>query len=173
MDSEIRKRSIGRRESKRLREELTGKFPFLAHILSEKCLFELGTAEISGKKVEIIYYLGVPLVVKLEDRDFVTVEAIENFNLQIPRVTVDLGAVPYIARGADVMAPGIVKIDAEAEEGSLVVVDDEKHHSIIAVGKLLLSPSKVENGRRGKAVKVYHHVGDKVWRLLKESRKNL
>ncbi len=172
MGSEIRKRSLGRRESKRLREELTKKFPFLLQILPEKCVFEIGTTKISGREIKITYYQGVPIVVELENKEFVTIEAVESFNLRIPRVTVDLGAIPYIAKGADVMAPGIVKIDAEAQEGNLVAVDDEKHHSIIAVGKLLLPPSKVKSDKRGKAVRVYHHVGDKVWKLLKESRKN-
>ncbi|RLG46075.1 MAG: RNA-binding protein, partial [Thermoproteota archaeon] len=37
----------------------------------------------------------------------------------LPRVVVDLGAVRYIANGADVMGPGVVSVEEGVEEGSL------------------------------------------------------
>jgi len=85
----------------------------------------------------------------------------------LPRVVVDMGAVPHIINGADVMAPGVVRVDGSFEPESLVVVVDERHGKAIAVGSALLSSEDLAKAKRGKVVKNLHYVGDRAWKLMK------
>ena len=55
----------------------------------------------------------------------------------LPSVVVDMGAIPYVCKGADVMAPGIVQVEGEFGKGDLVLVVDEKHGKSLALGESL------------------------------------
>lgn len=84
-------------------------------------------------------------------------------------VTVDMGAVPFVYNGADVMAPGIVDADPGIREGDLVWVRDETHGRPLAVGRALMDGPTMAREEKGKAVETLHHVGDDLWRLPEET----
>jgi len=88
--------------------------------------------------------------------------------VQLKRVTIDMGAVPHVVNGADVMSPGIISADPEIKVGDVVVVVDEKHGKPLAIG-LALKVSAMR-APKGKAIKNIHHVGDEIWRLLEIRR---
>ncbi len=94
-----------------------------------------------------------------------TLNNVDMFNLG--RVTVDMGAVPYVASGADVMGPGVVSVDPGIKQGNIIKVVDERHEKSIAVG-LALTASEDMVAPKGKVVKNIHHVGDKIWPLLEK-----
>jgi len=77
-------------------------------------------------------------------------------------VTVDMGAVKFVANGADIMAPGIVEADPAVKEGDFVWIRDERNKQPLAVGRALVPGSAMVRGK-GKAVKSVHHLGDKLW----------
>lgn len=79
-------------------------------------------------------------------------------------VTVDMGAVKFVAKGADIMSPGIVDVDSGIRRGDLVIVCDEVHKKPIAIGRALVNADGMM-GNRGKAVKSIHYVGDRIWNL--------
>lgn len=79
-------------------------------------------------------------------------------------VTVDMGAVPYVNNGADVMGPGIVEADPALAAGAPVWVRDERHKQPLAVGLALVPGAEMVHGR-GKAVKTHSFVGDRFWNL--------
>ena len=81
----------------------------------------------------------------------------------LPTVIVDMGAIPYICKGADVMAPGIKEMPVNFSEGDLVVVRDIKHRKALAVGKALKSSIQIEASKNGKVIQNLHYVGDKIW----------
>ncbi len=83
-------------------------------------------------------------------------------------VTVDMGAVPFVYNGADVMAPGIVDADAAIRTGDLVWVRDEKNKRPLAVGRAIMDGPTMAREERGKAVETIHHVGDDLWHLGEE-----
>ncbi|MBW2967218.1 DUF1947 domain-containing protein [Candidatus Woesearchaeota archaeon] len=83
----------------------------------------------------------------------------------LKKVVVDMGAVPHIAKGADLMRPGIVGVDAYVEEGDIVAIVDEKNMKPIAVGEALFSKDEMMELEEGKMVRNLHHVGDEVWVL--------
>ncbi len=80
-------------------------------------------------------------------------------------VTVDPGAVRFLANGADVMAPGIVDADPGIREGDVVWVREQVHGKPLSVGRALRPGTEMVRGQ-GKAVEVFHYVGDRLWKLF-------
>jgi len=80
-------------------------------------------------------------------------------------VTVDMGAVPYVTNGADVMRPGITDIDDSVEKGDFVVITEEKHGKPLAIGEALYDSGNIKKMDQGKVILTVHYVGDKMWRL--------
>ncbi len=89
---------------------------------------------------------------------------LEGWGKSLPRVVVDMGAVPYVVNGADVMAPGVVRVEGEFVKGSLVVVVDENHGQPLAVGNSVFSAEIIDrmgkNKEKGRVVISLHHAGD-------------
>jgi PUA domain protein len=81
----------------------------------------------------------------------------------LPAVIVDMGAIPFVCKGADVMAPGITEIKTPFEEGALVVIRDMKHGKALAIGKALRSSTSIITEKKGKVINNLHYVGDKIW----------
>lgn len=81
------------------------------------------------------------------------------------RITVDMGAVPYVVNGADIMRPGIVAIsdDVLADRPALVV--EERHGKPLAVCIARLDAGAMRAETDGKVCKNIHHVGDEIWEL--------
>jgi PUA domain protein len=78
-----------------------------------------------------------------------------------------MGAVPYVCNGADVMAPGIVRVEGEFGKGDLVLVVDEKHGKPLALGLSLNDAENVKKTKQGAVVKNVHFVSDKIWNFAK------
>jgi len=81
----------------------------------------------------------------------------------LPAVIVDMGAIPFVCKGADVMAPGITEIKTPFEEDAIVVIRDVKHGKALAIGKALRSSTSIMMEKKGKVIKNLHYVGDKIW----------
>ncbi|MEM3640979.1 MAG: RNA-binding protein [Candidatus Bathyarchaeia archaeon] len=142
---------------------------------SEKLKFDL--AKLFGAKVgmelieshfgEIILIDGKPALIKIGENIYPTLIFKEAFN-STPKVVVDMGAVPHICNGADVMAPGIVRFEQDFKKGDLVFVVDEKHCKPIALGETLYNADTAKKAKQGVIVKNIHFVGDEVWNFIKE-----
>ncbi len=81
----------------------------------------------------------------------------------LPAVVVDMGAIPFVCKGADVMAPGITDIKTPFEEGTLVVVRDVKYGKALAIGKALRGSAAILAEKKGKVIHNLHYVGDRIW----------
>lgn len=90
------------------------------------------------------------------------IEMLEKF----PHVTVDMGAVKFMCKGANVMRPGI-KNHSEFEKEKIVCVIEESQHKFIAVGKALVSSSDLKNMEKGEIIKNIHYISDKFWEIGK------
>jgi len=116
-------------------------------------------AELNGTQVYLID--GDALLARVGDTLFPTLRC--PCLDELPAVVVDMGAVPYVCNGADVMAPGVVEIRGDFDEGDLVVVRDARHGKALAIGRAL-APSGILRGTEGgKVVENMHYVGDKLW----------
>jgi PUA-domain protein len=80
-------------------------------------------------------------------------------------VVVDMGAVGFIIKGADVMTPGITDVDIAIQKNDFVWVCDEKHRKPLAIGIALISGEEMKNKQPGKAIKTIQYVGDRFWML--------
>ena len=84
-----------------------------------------------------------------------------------PQAVVDEGAIRFLLNGADVMRPGIRKLDDWGAAGKMLVVREEKKGRAIAVGPSLVASSEAQEMTKGGCVRNIHHVGDRYWNLHK------
>ena len=121
-----------------------------------------------GKDATIYFMDDRPLAMELGGRLIPFLTALIDGVIKLPKVVVDMGAVKHIVNGADVMAPGIVRIEGDFAKDDVVVVVDEKHGKPLCIGIALLSKAEIEGMSKGKVIKNLHYVGDKIWSKLKE-----
>jgi PUA domain protein len=113
----------------------------------------------------LILLNGVPVALCIDKMPFFTVRGAIELNPQRHLVTVDMGAVRFIRNGADVMSPGIVDADESITPGDFVVIIDERHKKPLGIGTALITGIEMTHETKGKAVRIVHHVGDKIWHV--------
>ncbi len=154
----IRKRyHLQKKKLKKITEEL-GDYSVL---IPTKAKIEMLEAE----PYPIVLVDGQPQIMLVDDRPFPTLKAALTMEMKSKYVVVDMGAVRFMANGADVMSPGIVDADPDLVEGDVVVVVDETHRKPLAVGISLITGSEMVENDKGKAVKTIHFIGDPIWDL--------
>jgi PUA-domain protein len=116
---------------------------------------------------EILIVDGKPLLARSDEALFPTLAFKEVFPF-LPKIVVDMGAIPYVCKGADVMAPGVVSIEGDFKENDLLLIVDERHGKPLMIGVALFNSQAMKNLKQGKIVKNIHHVGDRFWNALKE-----
>ena len=136
----------------------------LERLLGSKTGVEVNETETA----EIFIFNGRPVLARSNGALFPTLSFEELFSI-IPKIVVDMGAVPYVCKGADVMAPGVVAIKGEFKEKDLLLIVDERHGKPLAVGVALFSSEAMKTVNHGKTVKNLHYVGDKLWNYLRGS----
>ena len=120
---------------------------------------------LESEKYDFILVNGEPYIIMINDKPYPTLKAALNIDLGGKVVVVDMGAVRFMSKGADVMSPGIVDADDEIVEGDIVLIVDETHNKPLAIGiSQITGPEMVEN-TEGKAIKTIHYVGDDIWNL--------
>jgi PUA-domain protein len=110
----------------------------------------------------IILMNGEPILFYHETKLIPALKLLQKQNF-LKKIAVDMGAVPFVIKGADIMRPGIRAIDDDISKDDIVAVVDEKHAKALAVGKALLSTGEMRAASSGKVIKNIHYVGDKVW----------
>jgi PUA domain protein len=125
------------------------------------------TIEAADAKIYLID--GKPLLASFNGKLFPTLFFNEVFSF-LPKIVVDMGAISYICNGADVMAPGVIRIEGQFDVDDFVLVVDERHSKPLAIGFALLNSQMAKQTKHGRIVKNLHHVGDKLWASLKNQR---
>lgn len=159
----VRKRHrLREKEIKTLSEELEGRLGTSA--------FQPGDAVDRAESTEydIIFVNNIAMAIVYQGKTFLTVRGLLKYRPTKAFVTVDMGAVPYVTKGADVMGPGIVDADASVQPGDLVWVRDIKNGVPLAIGEALVSGGQMKEKSPGKAIKSIHFVADKLWKLNEE-----
>ena len=90
------------------------------------------------------------------------IETLEKF----PHVMVDMGAVKFMCKGANVMRPGI-KSHSDFQKDRIVCVIEESQHKFLAVGKALVSSDETDSMEKGEVIKNLHYISDKFWEIGK------
>ena len=86
---------------------------------------------------------------------------------KFPYVIVDMGAIKFVCKGANVMRPGITKF-SNFEKGEIVCVIEESQHKFLAVGKAEMPSKQLDEIKKGEVVKNMHYISDIFWESEKE-----
>ena len=86
---------------------------------------------------------------------------------KFPYVKVDIGAIKFVCKGANVMRPGITKF-SDFESGEIVCVMEESQNKFLAVGKAEMSSKEAEDASNGEVIKNMHYISDDFWESKKE-----
>ncbi|WP_049921578.1 RNA-binding protein [Halopiger djelfimassiliensis] len=105
---------------------------------------------------------GEPQVAYFDEKPFLTVRGANAYDPDRRLVTVDAGAVSFVSDGADVMRPGITEATDDISADDLVVIAEESHGKVLAVGRARVDGSEMA-GDEGKVVDSLHHVGDDLY----------
>ncbi len=114
------------------------------------------------KDENIIMINNEPAFFLSEDKIIPTLKALLKTDL-LKKVKVDMGAVRFVASGADIMRPGIKEIDDAINNGDFVVIVDIMHLKPLSVGQALFSGDEINSMTSGRVIKNLHYVGDKIW----------
>ena len=115
--------------------------------------------EIIETKEGILLKDKLPYLIKLEDSSYIPhlKSIIEN---TFPTIYIDNGAIPFLLKGADMMRPGIEKIEGEFKENEIVAIKNLNYPKIIGIGKALLNSQEMNSQEKGKSIKVLHYIKD-------------
>jgi len=151
----LKKRILSRKQLKRFKEE--------AGSLIRDNVKTVSSAELEDGTIIYLIERDIAFAVK----DSIILPTLNNNMIEdLPSVIVDMGAIPYVCKGADIMSPGIVKIEEEFEKEELIIVRDVNHGKALSIGKALVSSENMVNMPKGKAIKNLHYVGDKIWAAI-------
>ncbi|HDJ66906.1 MAG TPA: RNA-binding protein [Nitrososphaeria archaeon] len=115
-----------------------------------------------------LYRIGELIIGEIDDKLYPVIhERNQDVLNELPAIIVDMGAVPHIVNGADVMRPGVKDFRGEFNEGDLVVIRDERNLKPLAVAIALAGLEECKAMKRGKVAKNIHHVNDKIWKLMR------
>ncbi len=161
--SQKRRYSLKLKEGKLILNKVSERLKFnVETVLGSKANIEAVEADFG----QMILANGKPVFFKMDDQVLPTL-LFKEMSMHMPRIVVDMGAVPYVCKGADVMAPGIRRIEGEFGNGDLVVVVDEKHGKALALGESLCDSQTARATKKGAVVKTLHFVSDKIWNFAK------
>ena len=157
-----KKRALKSSEAKQVLQEFEQKFPgFAAGPHSKQVIEEM---DVENGKLYILD--NKPFAISTASGLF---PSLLNDDLlrTLPSITVDMGAIPHICNGADIMRPGIGVINGEFEKGAVLLVKDIKFGKSIGICIAETSSESMQTMGKGKAAQNVHYVGDGFWKAMK------
>ena len=149
----LKRKVLGRRDVRSLKEEA-------GSLLGSVDTNAVSQATLEDGSTVYIFFKEIILARK---KDILFPTLINSAIDDLPSALVDMGAIPYVCNGADVMAPGIMDIEGEFEKEGLLVIRDVKHRKALGIGAALYSSEEMRGLKKGKAILNLHYVGDKIW----------
>jgi len=158
---------IRKSELKPLKDEILKQYDqnFVDQVFPKKCNVEV----IQTEAGDTLYAINNVLKLFKSKYGYIPVLTILLKNqVNLKTIVVDFGAVRYVANGADVMRPGITKIDPSIRKGDIVKVIEETQNRALAVGKAMFDASEMEAKSSGKVIKNLHTIQDSIWEFEKQ-----
>jgi PUA domain protein len=162
--SSIRRRYIREKEARKLLAEILERVKLDSMVLPRSKL-KIELAHINEEEIFLID--KKPIFARSNGNLFPTLVSSEILS-SLPKVTVNMGALPYICNGADIMAPGIVNYEGTFKKEDIVVVIDETHKKPIAITIAFHAIEKAKQLEHGKILNNIHHIGDELWNAIKQ-----
>lgn len=164
MPNKQRRYSLRTKDAKQVLAEASENLKFdLEELYGEKTNVEIVKSDVGS------FFLvdGKPVMFKTGEKVLPTLHFSE-FVARAPKIVVDMGAVPFVCKGADIMAPGVVRIEGDFGKGDLVLIIDMKHAKALALGESLLDSETAKQTKKGPVARSLHYVSDKIWEKSKE-----
>ena len=159
---------INKTQIKELKEEILPQYDekFLTQIFPKKCKIEL----ILTEDGDTLYAVNNILKLWKSKEGYIPVlTLLLNKQVDLKTVVVDMGAIKFLTLNkADVMRPGITKIDPQIKKGDIIQIVDETHNRALALGKALFDANAMESKTSGKVIKNLHTIKDNVWKFEKQ-----
>ena len=114
------------------------------------------TQLITGKDIKIL---------KIKDEYLPFLSEISTFE-KFPFVQVDMGAVKFMCKGANLMRPGIKKF-SEFSKDDIVCIVEESQNKFMAIGKSEVNSAELSSMDKGEVLKNLHYISDKAWVISK------
>jgi len=86
---------------------------------------------------------------------------------KFPNVVVDMGAIQFVCKGANIMRPGIKEF-SDFKKGDIVCVIEESQQKFLAVGIAKMSSDELKEAKKGEVIKNIHYISDNFWEIGKE-----
>ncbi len=164
----VRRWRLSKRDRKKLLEEVKSLWPDAP--LDEDADIEV----VSDKKegIQELYIVnGKPAFVRIGDKLVPLINYLLEVGTEwIPRIVVDEGAVRPITRGANLLRPGIVRVEGSFARGNIVVILEPLKAIPIAVHEALVSREELESMEKGVVAKRLHYMGDRYWKYARSLR---
>ncbi len=117
--------------------------------------------EIIETKEQILLKNKEPYLIKLDEEYIPHLKSVKEENF--PIIYIDNGAIPFLLKGADMMRPGIEKIEKNFKKDDIVAIKNLNYPKIIGIGKSLISSEELKNQEKGKSIKVLHYLKDQYY----------
>ena len=117
---------INKTQIRELKEEILPQYDekFLTQIFPKKCQIEL----ILTEDGDTLYAVNNILKLwKSKDGYIPVLTLLLNKQVDLKTVVVDMGAIRFVTNGADVMRPGITKIEPTIKKNEIIQIVDETH----------------------------------------------
>ena len=89
----------------------------------------------------------------------------------MPKMQVDKGAIKFVLRGANIMAPGLTSaggaFEMNIEKGDPVQITAEGCEHACAIGLMSISSEELNSKPTGQAIESVHSIGDGLWKVEK------
>ncbi len=164
MPDVLHRQFLREKEAVQLLDESSRRLKLNVRDLTDARKPSLESAE--GPNIRVFYLEGKPFLAATRDGLIPTL-FFDKALFLLPRITVNMGAVPYVCNGADVLAPGIVKVEGAFAVGDLLLVVDERHGKPLAVVSALVDSQAARGMKHGKVARNMHYVGDALWNMLR------
>lgn len=159
-------RHLKDRESKQIINEFVNKFPSSTESLNSVKHLEEEIVEDS-----LVFFAdGKPWIVRVQGRLLPSLK-FDLILVTLPKIVVDMGAVPHVVNGAHVMRPGIRQIEGQFGEDDLVAIYDERYRKIIALGLAEHDSESMRSMTKGRVIANIHYVGDHLWKSFTLSKR--
>jgi PUA domain protein len=126
--------------------------------------------EIVSEKIDILLGDKDPIGLYHNNNCYPSLKLLLNANTNIPSIYLDLGAIPFITKGADLMKPGVKDLE-QFEKEQLIIMKDAIHKKPLALGIAEFSSEDIKTMEKGKVVKTLHYIGDIIWNFGNKENK--
>jgi len=123
--------------------------------------------EVAETQTAKIYFINHKPLLALQKNILLPTLLFQKALQLLPKIVVNMGAVPHICNGADVMAPGVVRIEKDYKPNDYVLINDERHNKPLAIALALTDSETARSLKHGKLAQNLHYVGDNLWNQLK------